>query len=230
MAKRKRASNAKTMPANISTPAKTEARPSSESGGVKNRRREQLRAAAAARRRRQNLMIYSGGALIVLIVAALVLVSIRRSQPVVGETTFAAQGNLHIPLGTVSPVEYNSTPPTSGPHYENLAAWGIHNQPVRYEHLVHNLEDRGVVIYYQCPEGCPEMLEELRAVVEPFIDSGRYLVLTPNDPSWGAGGHKDMGAPIALVAWRKLLLMDEVDAEIIRTFIERYEGIDHHRG
>jgi hypothetical protein len=39
-----------------------------------------------------------------------------------------------------------------------------------------------------------------------------------------------MGAPIALAAWRKLLLMDEVNADTIRTFIERYEGIDHHRG
>jgi hypothetical protein len=39
-----------------------------------------------------------------------------------------------------------------------------------------------------------------------------------------------MGATIALTAWGKLLTMDAVDAAAIRTFVERYEGIDHHRG
>lgn len=232
MAKRKRASRAKTMPANVTAAAsdvQTGTDSSTASGGTKSRR-EQLRDAAAARRRRQNILVYSGVVLVVLIVAALVVFNMRNSEPVVGEETFAAQGNVHIPLGTLSPVTYNSTPPTSGPHYENLAGWGIHDQPVRYEHLIHNLEDGGVVVYYQCPDGCPEMVEELRAIIEPMADSGMHVVLAPNVPGNSEALHEDMGAPIALTAWRKLLLMDEVDEETIRTFIERYEGIDHHRG
>lgn len=226
MAKRKRVSKAKTMPANVSAAPAPE---SSKSGGTKSRR-EQMREAAAARRRRQNILVYSGVALVVLIVVALVAVNVRNSGPVVGEESFAAQGNVHIPLGSLSPVEYNSTPPTSGPHYENLAGWGIHDQPVRYEHLIHNLEDGGVVVYYQCPTGCPEVVDQLRAIIEPMANRGMHVVLAPNDPTSVEATHKDMGAPIALTAWQKLLLMDEVDEETISTFIERYEGIDHHRG
>ena len=197
-------------------------------------RKEMLRAAAERKRRRQNLYVAVGGIVVALLVVVGVALYWRSLQPVVGETTFPTQGNTHIPLGSTSPVEYNSTPPTSGPHYENIVAWGKHDETVRYEHLIHNLEDGGVVVYYQCPEGCPELVAELETVLDPYFAAGRHVVLVPNDPTFSIGTsgplHKDMGAPIVLTAWRKLLTLDAVDAATITTFIERYEGIDHHRG
>ncbi|MCC6457717.1 MAG: DUF3105 domain-containing protein [Caldilineaceae bacterium] len=212
--------------------AAPESKPKATGGTIS--RKEQMRAVAVQKRKQQNMMVAGAGVVILLLVAVTVFINIRNSQPVVGETTYPTQGNLHIPLGSTSSLTYNSTPPTSGPHYENLAAWGIQTQNARYEHLIHNLEDRGVVIYYQCEDGCPEIVAELEAIVEPYLADGRHIVLTRNDPTWVVGTsqplHKDMGAPIALAAWRKLLLMDEVNADTIRTFIERYEGIDHHRG
>jgi hypothetical protein len=207
--------------------------PSSTSSGSTSRK-ALLREAAERKQRRQNMLWAAGAVALVLLIVAGVALGWRNAQPVVGETTFAAQGNTHIPLGSTSPVAYNSVPPTSGPHYENLAGWGRQPEPVRYEHLIHNLEDGGVVIYYQCPEGCPELVDELEAVLEPYFAAGRHVVLTPNDPEFRIGAsaplHGTMDARIALTAWRKQLLLDEVDAETIRTFIERYEGIDNHRG
>ena len=239
MAKRKRsaqqaksgaASTTKTTPAATTQTAATAA---ATAAGAPPSRKEQLRAAAAAKRRRQTLLLSGAGVAVVLLVLVLVGVGWARTRPLVGEQLFPSQGNLHIALGSVSPVTYNSTPPTSGPHYENLAAWGIQMEPVRYEHLIHNLEDGGVVIYYQCEDGCPALVAELEAVVEPLLATGRRVVLTRNDPTWilGAGytPHQDMGAPIALAAWRRLLKLESVDAETIRTFVERYEGIDNHR-
>lgn len=197
-------------------------------------RKAQLREAAVRKKQQQNYMLIGAGVVIALLIVVAVMMNMRNSQPVVGEMTFPTQGNLHIPLGSTASVPYNSTPPTTGPHYENLAAWGIQTENARYEHLIHNLEDSGVVIYYQCEDGCPELVAELEAIVEPYLAEGRHVVLTRNDPNWVVGGsaplHKDMGARIALTAWRKLLLMDEVNADTIRTFIDRYEGIDHHRG
>jgi hypothetical protein len=94
------------------------------------------------------------------------------------------------------------------------------------------MEDGGVIIYYQCPEGCPEMVEQLKEIVQPYISAGRHVVLAPNDPNWSINGgqplHKDMGARIALTAWTRILKMDEVDEDAIRAFIQRYVGIDHH--
>lgn len=196
-------------------------------------RKEVLREAAIRKRRQQNIWVAAGGVVIALLIAVAVYWNIRNSQPVVGESVFPTQGNLHIPLGSTTSTPYNSTPPTSGPHYENLAAWGVQTENARYEHLIHNLEDGGVVVYYQCEDGCPEMVAELEAILEPYMSADRHVVLTRNDPAWSLNGqvlHQDMGAPIALVTWRRLLLMDEVNAETIRTFVEKYEGIDHHRG
>ena len=196
-------------------------------------RKAQLREVAERRRRKQNVMLAVIGVVIVAVVAVIVWFNVQSNQPVVGEESFAAQGNTHIPLDTVASISYNSTPPTSGPHYGNTVRWGVHEDPVRYEYLLHNLEDGGVVVYYQCPEGCPEVVAELEEILAPYIDAGNNVILAPNDPTWRENGsqllHQDMGATIALVAWQKLLLMEEVNADTINTFVERYEGIDHHR-
>jgi hypothetical protein len=187
---------------------------------------------AAKRRQQQNLLVYGGAAFFVLLIALVVFMNIRSSRPVAGEQVLASQGNYHIEFGSPAPIAYNSTPPTSGPHYGNLAAWNIYDEPQRYELLIHNMEDGGVIVYYQCPDGCPETVEQLKTIVEPYLRAGRHVVMVPNDPTWTIGGsqplHQDMGATIALTAWTRILKMDEVDEAAIRSFIDRYEGIDHH--
>ena len=45
-------------------------------------------------------------------------------------------------------VKYNSFPPSSGPHYQQPAPWGIYTDPVKQTILVHNLEHGGIVIQY----------------------------------------------------------------------------------
>lgn len=151
---------------------------------------------------------------------------------VVGEQTYAMQGNIHIGNGQVSPVAYNSVPPTSGPHYPNIVAWQVYTEPFRYEQLVHNLEDSGVIIYYQCETACPELVQQLQTIAQPYMDAGRHVVVAPNDPTItlgdGSKPHQDMGAPIAVVAWRKLLKLEQVDVQKISQFIAAFEGIDHH--
>jgi hypothetical protein len=228
MAKRKRSTQTQNV-----APVAAPPQPAAKSEDAPLSRKEQLRLAAVAKRRRQTFTLYGAGAAVAVVIAILVGINIARSQPVVGEQVFASQGNLHIALGSVSPVDYNTTPPTSGPHYENLAGWGVQREQVRYEHLLHNLEDGGVVIYYQCPDDCPELVAELTAAIDPYLASGRRVVLARNDPTWTIGEgytpHRDMDAPIALTAWRRLLTLDTVDPETIGAFIERYEGIDNHR-
>lgn len=218
-------------PAGVTVATVPESAPKASAGTIS--RKEMLREAAERKRKQQNMWVAGAGVVIALLIGVAVYIGYRNSLPVVGETTFPTQGNLHIPLGTTANVEYNSVPPSTGPHYENLAAWGKQTSNVRYEHLIHNLEDGGVVVYYQCEDGCPEVVAELEQILEPYFASGAHVVLARNDPSWVENGqqmHKDMGSRIALVAWRKLLLMDDVNADTIRTFVDKYEGIDHHRG
>ena len=195
-------------------------------------RREAARAKAARDRRSQNMLVGGSLAIFLLIIAAIVYLNVREQAPVAGEDIFSSQGNSHIDFGTQAPIEYNSTPPSSGPHYGNLAAWQVYDEPVRYELLIHNLEDAGVILYYQCEEACPELVDQLTELAQPFIDAGRHVVVVPNDPTWSPGGaqplHRDMGAKIAAVAWTRVIKLDEFDRDTLRVFIERYEGIDHH--
>ena len=203
-----------------------------ERGRLARPSRQELKEIAAKRRLRQNLYIYGGGAILIAIVALVIYVNIRNTAPVGEEESFASQGNTHIQQGSASPIDYNSTPPTSGPHYPGLAPWDIYDEPIRYEQVVHNMEDGGVIVYYQCEDGCPDLQEQLAGVVQPYLDSGRHVLMMPNDPSWTGFGsqsaHRDMEARIALTAWQRLDKFDEFDAGRIRAFIDRYEGIDHH--
>jgi len=196
------------------------------------RSRNELRQATARKRRNQNLMLIGGGAILVALIGLVVFTNIRSQQPVGTEESLPSLGNIHIDLESRSPITYNSTPPTSGPHYGGLARWAVHKDPLPYEQVLHNLEDGGVAIYYQCEEDCPELVSQLEEVVSPFIRADRNVLLVPNVPTWslngGAPWHKDMESQIALTAWQRVDKFDEFDAERVRSFIERYEGIDHH--
>lgn len=195
-------------------------------------RKNELRDRAARQRKQQNTLLFSAGGVVLVIIAIVVFLNIRGSLPVAGEESYSTQGNAHIDQDTASPVVYNSTPPSSGPHYGGLANWGIYDTPIRYEQLVHNLEDGGVLIYYQCPEGCADDVAKLKDLTQPYLNAGKHVVMLPNDPTFTAGGstpaHKDMGAKFALVAWTKVVKMDSVDLDRMRHFIDKYVMVDHH--
>jgi len=128
------------------------------------------------------------------------------------------QGNLHIQTESEPHVPYNSDPPTSGPHLPYLAPWGVHTVPVAKELHVHNLEDGGIMVQYRCPQGCPELVEKLRAVVSQYRDK---VILAP---------YPGLKARIALTAWTRIDAFDDLDEARIQRFIRAYRGIDHHRG
>jgi len=189
---------------------------------------------AAQRRRQQNMILVAAGVVLLALIALVVYVNIRATLPVGDEETLSSQGNTHIPFGSQSPIAYNSIPPSSGPHYDGLAAWRVYqpDDPQRYEFLNHNLEDGGVLLYYQCEDGCPELLAELEELVQPYLNASKHVAVVPNDPTFVDGSgqtiHQDMESKIAAVAWQRVLKMDEFDKEELKAFIDRYEGIDNH--
>ena len=197
------------------------------------RKKQTTRDKTARRQRGQNLSLAGGAALFVSLIALVVYVNIRNQRPVGDEQALPTLGNAHIQTGGVSPIAYNSAPPTSGPHYGGMAPWGVRQQPQRYEEVLHNLEDGGVAVYYQCAEECPELERQLEELLDPYTRAQRRVLLLPNDPTWRVGNsqplHQDMGNRIALTAWQRIDKFDEFDAERIRAFVERYEGVDHHQ-
>jgi hypothetical protein len=125
------------------------------------------------------------------------------------------QGNLHIQSASTPHEPYNSDPPTSGPHLPYIAPWGVHTRPIVRELQVHNLEDGGVMVQYNCE--CPDLVAKLRDIVQKY---DKYVILAP---------FPEMKSTIALTAWTRIETLSEFDDKRIRRFIEAYRGIDHHK-
>jgi hypothetical protein len=154
-----------------------------------------------------------------LIVALLVAVSVGyfayRAVADLPGTVMPDQGNRHLSSASEPHEPYNSDPPTSGPHLGYIAPWGVHTRAIVRELQVHNLEDGGVLVQYNCE--CPDLAEKLAAIVRKY---DRFVILAP---------YPEMKSRIALTAWTRLETLEEFDERKIRKFIEAYRGIDHHK-
>lgn len=139
--------------------------------------------------------------------------------------TFPSQGGNHLDVAAGDTVQkllngayYNSDPPTSGPHLPIWSNWGVFNQPIQNELQVHNLEHGGVVIQYDCPQGCPNTVNSLSSYArryQPTSFTGILLAPRPNLPN---------GARIALTAWTHRLLLKTLDTDKINQFVTAYIG------
>lgn len=177
--------------------------------GAANKRRQQAR--------RNQMVIYGTVGLVVIGLIAVVAYMLLDRDPDLGEQ-FDDQGNQHL---SAEPSDYrwNSRPPTSGPHAPNITNWGVHTESVPEWLQIHNLEDGGVIIHYNCPEGCPDVAEQLEEIARDVDEDMDRIVLHP---------YENMDSTIAVTAWTRMITMDEVDSARITEFIEAYRGIDHH--
>ena len=163
-----------------------------------------------ARRQRR----WAAVAVALVIVAAGVAYFAYRAAADLPGTKTPDQGNRHV-QNAESHEPYNTDPPTSGPHLPYIAPWGVHTRPIQLELQVHNLEDGGVVVQYNCE--CPELAEQLKKIVQGY---DKHVILAP---------YLSMKTRIALTAWTRIDTFDDFDERRIRRFINAYRGIDHHR-
>ena len=147
-------------------------------------------------------------------VAILLGVNFQRSGTP-GET-FPWLGNVHIVEGDTG-ADYNSNPPTSGPHWETIAAWQSYDFVVPDQVLVHNLEDGGVILWYALGSEAEnqQRMRQLEEVAKGF----ERVVIAPRE---------GLGSPFAATAWQRRQLFETLDTAALRTFIGAYEGVDHH--
>uniref|UniRef100_A0A832E0N6 DUF3105 domain-containing protein n=1 Tax=candidate division WWE3 bacterium TaxID=2053526 RepID=A0A832E0N6_UNCKA len=139
------------------------------------------------------------------------------SRPLPGEAV-ADLGRAHIAVGTAR--EYNSNPPTSGPHYAEWTRAGIYDQPIEDGYLIHSLEHGYVIMSYRCEQltgggeqVCKEFQDKLGALAE---DLGiKKLIVVPRPT---------LDVPLALTAWTRLLKLEAVDEPQIRSFVHTFRN------
>ena len=167
-----------------------------------------------------------GGVLLVgVVLIGLVLLMGGGPDPNLGQT-LPDDGQLHVADGTDcrSPSApcgadpYSSVPAASGSHWETPAAWVAYSTPQSESQVIHNLEHGGIVIWYD-PEAIDDaQVAELTSYVQGQVASGlsgRFkFILSP----WG--GSEDLGAAVAVVAWRHLLKLEAFDMSAVRAFAD----------
>ena len=139
---------------------------------------------------------------------------------------FEDQGREHLPAGQRYDF-YNSNPPTSGPHGPSVD-FGVYEEAVPGESLVHNLEHGGIAVLYDCSAGvrldeaqCRELRDQLAVIVQSDFSAGKLVLLAP---------YAGMEHRIALTAWRTLDTLDEFDAARIQAFIDHFERLFNPEG
>jgi len=104
-----------------------------------------------------------------------------------------------------------SMPPTSGPHFGQVASAGLRDEEIPDGHLVHNLEHGDIWISYN-----PRISEDTISQLKQFLDG--KVVITPRSEN-----EQD----IVLAAWGRLdsFNIDEsgLPVERIEDFIKRYK-------
>jgi len=181
--------------------------------------RELKREAAAAHARKQRYRRYAISsviAVIALLGIGLIVREVARPKP--GDAvTVMASGHIE---ETAAQPEYNSNPPTSGPHYAFTAQQGYFDKDSpKDEALVHNLEHGYVILWYDCAKldqiGCDTLKSQLQGV----IDRATLSQFTPTKKLI-AVPRKDFGATLALTSWGRIQKLDQFDEAAINTFIQ----------
>jgi hypothetical protein len=111
---------------------------------------------------------------------------------------------------------YDSTPPTSGPHYPQPIAPidpGFYSIAQTPEKVIHNLEHGNIVIWYN-PDAPEQTKSDIRAAVNEVPS---YTLATPYD-------NMKPGYNVALTAWGQLQFCKQVSKEVVDKFRTNYQG------
>ncbi|MSQ21948.1 MAG: DUF3105 domain-containing protein [Dehalococcoidia bacterium] len=130
---------------------------------------------------------------------------------------FPDQGAQHIPDNQPF-TNYNSVPPTSGPHWGAPAGWGISSSPILNERQVHNLEHGGVMIQYSAAD--TELVRKLVQFAQKQENFPCFINLAP---------YPNMPYKIAVTAWGVRDTMDSFDEARLQKFVDTYmsKGPEH---
>lgn len=159
----------------------------------------------------KNNLIWSGIGVIILTLLGLVIW--QGARPAKGESVQIMVSNPHIPVDS-DPGQYNSDPPTSGPHYAEEARAGFfenNNYQFPAGYLVHNLEHGYVIFWYNCnlldESGCTDLKAQIKTTMDDL--GGIKLVAYP----WHS-----LEVPLAMTSWGRLQRFEKFDSEQARAF------------
>lgn len=167
--------------------------------------------------RTRNYIVGGIAAITLVVIVGIVLIVRNNQLPEVDlaenpddSTTYPIIGQEHIPVGSPRP-DYNSNPPTSGPHYASPLRAGIYHQPPPDENLVHNLEHGHIWLSYRDADDT-ETIDLITAIQSDF-------------PNWVVVSYRPQNDDrLVAASWGRLLPLEEPDQDAILAFITRHRN------
>lgn len=131
---------------------------------------------------------------------------------------------MHVATGT--DITWPTNPPSGGPHYPTWVRWNATYDPaIARGYWVHNTEHGGVVLLFNCPGGCPDIVTGLGAVMSGLAEDSlcaapvRTRTLITADPLLPAG------KPVAASAWGAYYTADCFDEPSVTAFVHAHYGM-----
>jgi hypothetical protein len=137
--------------------------------------------------------------------------------------TFPPMGRQHIEKLSKG-FQYNSFPPTSGPHYppgpKAPVVWNVYDTPLDEVAVVHNLEHGGVVIQY----GSDVPASVVQQIVQWYQPDPNGIVIAPLPDDVHAPRPADASKKIYLTAWTHEMTCPSFDEGAFTRFRDDYRG------
>jgi hypothetical protein len=128
---------------------------------------------------------------------------------------------MHVPAGT--PITWPTNPPSGGPHFPTWARWNATYDPgIDRGFYVHNTEHGGVILLFNCPAGCADVVTGLEALEDALpVDSRctapvRTRTFVSADPALPAG------VQVAASAWGAYYTAACFDESSLRAFVDAH--------
>lgn len=137
-------------------------------------------------------------------------------------TTVPAVANARDHSDVSSPddviAQWNTDPPTSGPHYRETAVYGIYTDPIQQARVIHNLEHGAVFVQY----GSGVSSKDVAAITAFYRGHENGTIVAP---------YPKLGTRIALGAWVRgsgrgtgvLGLCRSFDPKVFSTYFETFQ-------
>jgi hypothetical protein len=175
----------------------------------KSGKREQRRARQRQQQMKGSLLWGGVGVAVLAIIGFIVWQGLR---PRTGEK-ISIMSSSHITVDS-DPGEYNSDPPTSGPHYPEEAQAGFYetnNYQYPAAYLVHNLEHGYVIFWYNCADlsesACSELKSQIKAVMDEV--NNVKVIAYPWD---------SIDVPVVMTSWGRMQKTEKFDTAQARAF------------
>ena len=178
--------------------------------------REQRRERRKRQQTTRNLIWIGIGVLVVIFIG---FIAWRIFKPASGVSVpIMANADDHVAQDS-DPGQFNSDPPTSGPHYAQEFDAGFYDEsdpeaqvPFPEGYLIHNLEHGYIIFWYNCDlldeAGCTELKSQIQGVMGEF---NNFKVI--------GFPRSSIEVPLAMTSWGRIQTFDTFDADAAVNFV-----------